>query len=119
MTSTFATNFVSSKLSKKHYLETNTQGQPLQGQVPLTYQVYSGTGNETVPYDGSDIFVLNSTLAAGALTVDFSEMQLVLSLLLPPLPITMVFYALHSFKEIKFICKTPEKPVLLQVQPFR
>lgn len=75
MTSTFATNFVSSKLSKKRYLETNSEGQPLQGQVPLTYQVYNGTGNETVVYDGSDVFVLDSTLAAGPLTIDFSDTQ--------------------------------------------
>jgi len=75
MTSTFATNFVSSKLSKKRYLETNAQGQPLQGQVPLTYQLYTGTGNETIPYDGSNVLVLDSTLASGDLTVDFSSMN--------------------------------------------
>ncbi len=74
MTSTVATNFVSSKLKRKHYLETNVQGQPLQGQVPLTYQVYNGTGNETVTYDGSNAFVLDSTLADGPLTIDFSAM---------------------------------------------
>lgn len=75
MTSKVATNFVFSKLKRKHFLEANEQGQPLQGQVPLTYQVYSGTGGETVVYDGSDVFVLNSTLSGGNLVVDFSAMQ--------------------------------------------
>lgn len=75
MTSTFAKNFVSSKLSKKHYLETNTQGQPLQGQVPLTYQVYAGDGNETLAYDGSNVLVLDTDLSGGALTIDFSAMN--------------------------------------------
>lgn len=75
MTSTFATNFVSRKLQKKNYLETNAQGQPLQGQVPLTYQRYNGTGPATLEYDGSDVIVVNSTLAGGILTIDFSEMN--------------------------------------------
>lgn len=75
MTSPFATNFVFNKLSKKQYLETNAQGQPLQGQIPLTYQRYDGAGDETIAYDGSDVLVLSSVLSAGPLTIDFSAMS--------------------------------------------
>lgn len=75
MTSTFATNFVSSKLKRKRYLETNAEGQPLQGQVPLTYQRFTGSGPATLRYDGSDVVVIDSTLSGGVLTLDFSDME--------------------------------------------
>ena len=75
MTSPYATNHKFNELGKTRYLEVNKEGQPLQGQVPLTYQVYNDGGNETIAYDGSDVFVVSSTLPAGKLTVDFSEMN--------------------------------------------
>ena len=75
MTSSFATNFVEDKLSRVRYLRVNENGQPLQGQVPLTYQRYSGNGNTTITYDGSDVIVISSALSAGALTIDFSAMN--------------------------------------------
>lgn len=75
MTSVFATNHISSKLQRKKYLETNSQGQPLQGQTPLTYQRYSETGNDTLVYDGSNVLVIDSTLSSGPLTIDFSSMN--------------------------------------------
>lgn len=73
MTSSFATNFVTDRLQRQNFLRVNKEGQPLQGQVALTYQVYSGTGNTTIVYDGSNVLIIDSTLAAGDLTIDFSD----------------------------------------------
>ena len=75
MTSRFATNYVFKPQGQIEYLQVDRDGAPLQGQVPLTYQRYSGNGNTTVVYDGSDVFVLNSALSAGPLTIDFSAMN--------------------------------------------
>lgn len=75
MTSRFATNFNDGGLSPVRYLRVDREGVPLQGQVPLTFQTYSGTGNETIVYDGSYCLIIDSTLSAGALTVDFSAMN--------------------------------------------
>jgi hypothetical protein len=75
MTSRFATNYVFRSQGQVEYLEVDRDGAPLQGQVPRTYQRYTGTGNTTVVYDGSDVFVLDSTLGAGPLTIDFSAMN--------------------------------------------
>jgi len=74
MTSRLARNSVSVGLGRSKFLRVNDDEQPLQGQVPLTYQVYSGTGNETLVYDGSNVIVLDSTLEDGVLTIDFSAM---------------------------------------------
>ena len=75
MTSRFATNYVFRSQGQVEYLEVDRDGAPLQGQVPRTYQRYTGTGNATVVYDGSDVFVLDSALGAGPLTIDFSAMN--------------------------------------------
>ena len=75
MTSKFANNFQFNKCGVVHYLEVNREGQPVQGQVPLTYQVYAGDGNETLAYDGSNVLVLDTDLSGGALTIDFSAMN--------------------------------------------
>lgn len=75
MTSTLARNYRSAGLGPRNYIEADREGAPLQGQVPLTYQYYRGTGNETVKYDGSNVIVIDSTLAAGDLTLDFSPMS--------------------------------------------
>lgn len=75
MTSTFATNFISRGLERQKWLETDDEGAPLQRQVPLTYQVYSGQGNETIVYDGSNCLVIENALTSGALTMDFTQMH--------------------------------------------
>lgn len=75
MTSRFATNYQFNKQGQVNYLQVNRDGQPLQGQVPLTYQVYSGDGNETITYNGSNVLVLDTTLPGGDLTIDFSAMN--------------------------------------------
>lgn len=75
MTSKFANNFQFNKYGVVYYLEVNREGQPVQGQVPLTYQVYTGDGNETLAYDGSNVLVLDTDLSGGPLTIDFSAMN--------------------------------------------
>lgn len=71
MTSNVAQNYISSSPNqKKHYLETDKDGIPLQKQVPLTYQVYQGPGNESIEPDGSNSFSVGSILV-GPLDVDF------------------------------------------------
>lgn len=75
MTNRFATNFKFNTQGELNHLQVNKDGQPFQGQVPLTYQVYSGSGNATIPYDGSNVLILDTTLSAGPLTVDFSAMN--------------------------------------------
>lgn len=75
MTSTFATNAVFKSLNKQKWLEVDNQGKPLQGQVPQTYQMYDGQGNETIEYDGSNCLVIENALTLGDLTVDFSAMH--------------------------------------------
>lgn len=75
MTSRFATNYVFRSQGQVEYLEVDRDGAPLQGQTPLTYQRYSGNGNTTIVYDGSNVLVIESTLSAGPLTIDFSAMN--------------------------------------------
>ena len=75
MTNRFATNFVFSPQGQVNALQVDRDGAPIQGQVPLTYQRYSGIGNETIAYDGSNVLVVDSTLAGGPLTIDFSAMN--------------------------------------------
>lgn len=75
MTSRFATNFVFSPQGQAEYLQVDRDGLPVQGQVPLTYQRYSGNGNTTIVYDGSNVLSVESTLSAGVLTIDFSAMN--------------------------------------------
>ena len=67
MTSPLATNAVP---SINRALEADREGRPLQGQVPKTYQVYEGTGNDMVPMEGLDFFVIQSDLSAGPLMIN-------------------------------------------------
>ena len=75
MTSSFAHNFVFDQLGRQNYLRVNKEGQPLQGQVPLTYQVYTGNGNETIAYEGANVLVIDSALPSGDLTVEIDPMR--------------------------------------------
>lgn len=75
MTSRFATNHRFSQQGNVRYLETGSDGQPLQGQVPLTYQVYQGNGNATIDYDGSNVLFIDTALPSGDLTVSFDSMK--------------------------------------------
>lgn len=73
MTSEYSTNYVDSNLNTRYFLETDKNQRPLQKQVPKTYQTYIGAGNETLAYNGSDVLIINTTLAAGVLTIDFTQ----------------------------------------------
>lgn len=64
MTSTIATNALA---SINRCLEADREGRPLQGQVPKTYQVYEGVGNEAIELEGKDYLVIRSTLPDGPL----------------------------------------------------
>lgn len=75
MTSCFATNFNTGGLNPTRFLKVDKEGIPLQKQVALSFQVYSGTGNETIDFDGSNCLVIDSTLSAGDLTIDFSPLN--------------------------------------------
>lgn len=68
MSSTISTNNTNT-LGKKRYLEVDREGVPLNKQVPNTSQIYTGAGNETITFDGSNVFVVQSTLAGGDLTI--------------------------------------------------
>lgn len=72
MTSTFARNFKYGPLDAEHYLRTNKEGQPLQGQIPQTYQRYDGQGGESLEIDGSNRLVIDSDLSGGPLIINAS-----------------------------------------------
>lgn len=75
MTSRFATNYVSSGVSRKHYLESNRDGFPLQNQIPRTIQSYTGNGNQTIPLTTYNVLSIESVLNAGALTLTCIDTQ--------------------------------------------
>lgn len=58
---------------KRYYAEVDKDGKPINKQIPLTYMRYNGGGNETIVYDGSNILVIDSQLAAGPLTISFGN----------------------------------------------
>lgn len=73
MTSTFATNYVFKTIGTSYHLHATKDGQPLQKQVPQTYQTYTGNGNETIVVTGENNFIVDSTLSAGPLTLDITN----------------------------------------------
>lgn len=73
MTSEYATNYLDPNLNTRYFLETDKNQRPLQKQVPKTYQTYTGVGNENLVYNGADVLIINTTLAAGVLTIDFTQ----------------------------------------------
>ena len=74
MTSLLALNArLPSAISRKRYLKADKEGVPLDKQVPRTYQVYEGTGGETIDYDGSSEIVILSDLPNGPLTVALGQ----------------------------------------------
>ncbi len=71
MTSPQAHNAViTSGLQRKYYLETTKDGIPLQSQIPLTYEVYQGQGNEVYTPLGKNSLTIAGALV-GDLTIDF------------------------------------------------
>lgn len=72
MTSRLATNAVIPQQGEPRYLQVNADGQPLQGQVPLTIETYTGAGGVAVVPQGKDVFMV-SGLGAGVLTIDLTS----------------------------------------------
>ena len=75
MTSSLASNFVSSAFAKSYPLEATKEGLPLQGQVPVTVEQYTGAGGVSVVPLGKEVYYVNSTLATGALTLNLTNNQ--------------------------------------------
>lgn len=70
MTSPLATNAErTTDISRQRFLEVNENNQPLDGQVPRTYQEYTGDGGEVVVLDGSDQFICTTDVPAGVLVL--------------------------------------------------
>lgn len=70
MSNLLATNSQKTIVSKKHFLQCDREGFPIEGQVPLTYQMYTGDGDETISISGKNYLILNTTLSAGPLVID-------------------------------------------------
>jgi len=75
MTSTLANNAVSSVLSREYFLQTTKEGVPLQGQVPVSIEYYTGAGGVSVVPTGKRVFYVNSTLATGDVTLNLTDNQ--------------------------------------------
>lgn len=72
MTNVLATNAVVPKsIDTPRYLRASASGFPISGQIPRTYQVYSGTGNETIAYDGSNEIRIFGPTLSGPLIITF------------------------------------------------
>lgn len=78
MTNVLATNaIVPKKIDTPYFLKATKQGFPISGQVPRTYQRYTGTGNQTITYDGSnEITVVGQTLV-GPLIITLGPAQMI------------------------------------------
>jgi len=70
-----ATNAVAPGLDRPYFLQADKEGLPLQGQVPITVEQYTGAGNVSVVPSGKNVYYVNSTLASGALNIDLTGNQ--------------------------------------------
>ena len=72
MTSALATNAIVPKnIDTVFHLKATRTGAPLNKQVPRTYQIYTGTGNQTIQYDGSNEIIINGPTLTGPLIIQF------------------------------------------------
>jgi hypothetical protein len=72
MTSALATNAIVPKnIDTVFHLKATRNGAPLNKQVPRTYQIYTGTGNQTIQYDGSNEIIINGPTLTGPLIIQF------------------------------------------------
>ena len=76
MSNPLAVNAVVPKaIDSQYYLRASKNGFPINGQVPRTYQMYTGTGNQTINYDGSnEIRIFGQTLT-GPLVINFGPLR--------------------------------------------
>jgi hypothetical protein len=72
MTSPLATNAVILQQGDPRYLQTDINGYPLQGQVAITVETYTGAGGESIVPEGKNVF-LASGLGTGDLTLDLTD----------------------------------------------
>lgn len=76
MTNVLATNaVVPKKIDTEYFLRATKQGFPINSQVPRTYQVYSGTGNQTIDYDGSNEIRIFGQILTGPLIINFGPVR--------------------------------------------
>lgn len=75
MSNPLANNAVGTGLQRKHFLKTDREGVPLQGQVPFVKDQYTGAGNVSVQPGLSPVYYVNSTLASGVLNIDLTDNQ--------------------------------------------
>lgn len=73
MTSPWARNYKDEKLDRDYYAKVDKEGKPMQLQIPQTYQVYTGTGGESITLDGSNRVIIDSTVSAGPLIISAAE----------------------------------------------
>jgi hypothetical protein len=76
MTNVLAVNaVVPKKIDTQYFLRATKQGFPINNQIPRTYQVYTGTGNQTITCDGSnEIRIFGQTLV-GPLIINFGPQR--------------------------------------------
>lgn len=75
MSNLLATNAVVPKsIATPHFLKATRDGFPLNKQVPRTYQVYAGTGNQTITYDGSNEVRITGQTLTGPLIINLGPL---------------------------------------------
>lgn len=75
MSNPLATNaVVPLSISTPHYLKTTKNGVPINRQVPRTYQKYTGVGNQTITYDGSNEIIVFGSALVGPLIIQFGAL---------------------------------------------
>lgn len=74
MTSPLANNFVGPLQAQIRCMQTDTNGVPLQGQVPQSVEYYTGAGGVDYIPNGKNYFVV-SGLAGGVLNIDLTTDQ--------------------------------------------
>lgn len=76
MTNVLATNAIVPKsAATKYFLKATSNGFPISGQIPRTYQVYTGVGNETINYDGSNEIRIFGQMLTGPLIIEFGPIK--------------------------------------------
>lgn len=76
MTNVLAVNAVVPKqIDTQYFLRATKQGVPIDNQVPRTYQVYTGTGNQTIDYDGSNEIRIFGPTLTGPLNINLGPLR--------------------------------------------
>lgn len=62
-------------IDTQYFLRATKNGIPINGQVPRTYQAYTGSGNQTITYDGSNEIRIFGPTLTGPLTINFGPLS--------------------------------------------